>query len=168
MLNKCLILVTVFTFLVLNLCSQNLLVNLNNGQTEIYPISEVQSIKFDPNTLILNLDNGSTLSYAVNFIDNYLFSNATSVNQFEHLSSSLEVYPNPATDRVNIHFKSETNMDIVIDIVDTSGKLVERIFNGQHSNESQFVWQPTGDMVGAFICRIEADHRVITKTIIVQ
>lgn len=148
--------------------AQNLLVNLNNGATETYPVSEIQSIKFDPNTLILNLNNGSILSYAVNFIDNYSFSNVSSIDRLEHSSSALEVFPNPAKEWVNIHFKSEANMHIAVDIIDTSGKLVEQLFSGQHSSESRFVWQPDQNMTGAFICRIQSDNKVITKKIIVR
>lgn len=158
----------IFFTITSSLLSQNIVFTLDNGLTESYPISEVQSIKFNEGTLVLNFNNGSVLSYSVGFIDNYAFNNVTSLNDIGASSSSLYIYPNPTTDRVNIQFESQVRMNIAIDILDVAGKHIESIFNGQHLGLSQYVWQPDKNEVGIFICRIQSDHHVITKTIVVQ
>lgn len=88
--------------------SQNIVITLNSGSQEVYPLNEIRSIKFENDSMVIYHYDNSFLIWDVLDIDNYAFEESTQTEDFlDNKNESLEVFPNPASDVVNIVFKSQ-------------------------------------------------------------
>lgn len=152
--------------------AQDLVVSLTNGNNETFAVADINSIKFGATEMILNETNGTVNTWTIDDIDNYSFDGTTNINnESELLKENVAVFPNPATDKVNIQFNSNQTQQIQIEIVDASGKVIHQVYKGQHKEESSFVWTPQSQgSVGAgnYFCKITTENKVITQSIIIQ
>lgn len=151
--------------------AQDLLVNLNSGEIENYPISEISSLKFGTTSMILTKLDATQVTWEIDDIASYSFdeSNALTIENSEKWD--LSVFPNPAREKVTISFKSDMNENITIDIIDVSGKVITQLINGKHHSSTDVTWnvhEKTQVMPGTYICRIQTDNKLITRPIIIQ
>lgn len=148
--------------------SQSLLINLNNSSIESFPVSSIQSIKFGESTMILNQTDGTVISYSIADIDNYAFDTESSIdNSLLQTHDQLSIFPNPATDIVNIAFKTNKAEYITINIFDISGKLVAEIYKGMYYPDNQNEWRAELSP-GKYFCSILNGRKLITKPLIIQ
>ena len=165
-------------FLIATLCigslsmAQDLVVSLTNGNTETFAVSDIMSIKFGATDMILNESNGTVNTWTIDDIDNYSFDGVASIDSEANiLEENAKVYPNTATDKVNIQFNSNQVQQIEVEIIDATGKLIYKVFQGQHTDESSFVWIPQSQGKagsGNYFCKITTENKVITQPIIIQ
>jgi NADH dehydrogenase/NADH:ubiquinone oxidoreductase subunit G len=152
--------------------AQDLVVSLTNGNTETFAVSDITSIKFVATDMILNESNGTVNTWTIDDIDNYSFDGvAITDSEANLLVENATVYPNPATDKVNIQFNSNQMQQIQVEIIDAAGKLIYKVFQGQHTDESSFVWTPQSQGnagTGNYFCKITTENKVITQPIIIQ
>jgi hypothetical protein len=155
-----------------SLSAQNLVVTLTNSTTESFPVSEIQSIKFGPETMILNEFDGTVNTWNIDDVDNYAFDGVANINESATVKTDeLNVYPNPASNKVQINFSSNRSGEISIDVYDMHGRLIEKLFHGIHQDETLLTWYPKQDNAiqsGNYLIKITATNKVITKPIIIQ
>jgi hypothetical protein len=176
MKNTIKIMLTVLSFNT-SINAQNLVVTLINSSVESFPISEIQSIKFDPGTfisgtMILNKLDGTVITWSTGGIHNYSFNGVTSINETATVKTDeLNVYPNPSADLVQINFSSNWSGEIRIDVYDMNGRLVEKLFHGNHQDETLLTWNSKQNSMvqsGKYLIKITTTNKVITKPIIIQ
>lgn len=148
--------------------SQDLIVTFTNSSTQSFPVSGIRSIKFGVSDMIINQHNGTSTSYAISDINNYAFDTKMSVLNPKGTQGMLDIFPNPASDLVNIAYESTFAEDIMIDILDASGRLVKQLFKGKHLDKKEYQWKPEGIGSGAYTCRITSENKVITRPVIIQ
>jgi len=163
---------TLLVILILVSCTglfaQNLVVTLTNSTTKTFPISNIQSIKFGTSSMIINELDGTITTWNIVDIDNYAFYETTGLNeQLIAGNSQLSVYPNPASNLVNIAFSSVHSSQISIDIIDANGKIIDHIFQGKHQDGHIYQWNNSARN-GMYFIRIFTETKVITKPIVIQ
>ena len=152
----------------MGLKAQNLVVTLTNSTTETFSVSGIQSIKFGAETMILNELDGTVTTWDIEDIDNYAFDGTANLSDELNMeSSNLTVYPNPASNLVNLAFTTSQVTTVTIDVLDASGRVVEQIYQGEHQGEQTYTWNSNVKM-GTYYCRINTGSKIITKPIIIQ
>jgi hypothetical protein len=148
--------------------AQNLVVTLTNTSIETFPISSIKSIKFGNSTMILNEINGTVTTWDISDINNYDFSSSLGLNdQMNIENSTLQLFPNPSSNLVNIQFSGVQVGNIVIDILDVNGKEIQEVYRGAHQGQQTHQWL-SNSIKGTYYCRITTDTKVITKPVIIQ
>jgi hypothetical protein len=148
--------------------AQNLVVTLTNASIETFPISSIKSIKFGNSTMILNELNGTVTTWDISDINNYDFSSSAGLSdQMNIENSTLQLFPNPSSNLVNIQFSGVQVGNIVIDILDVNGKEIQEVYRGAHQGQQTHQWL-SNSIKGTYYCRIATDTKVITKPVIIQ
>jgi hypothetical protein len=148
--------------------AQNLVVTLTNASIETFPISSIKSIKFGNSTMILNEINGTVTTWDISDINNYDFSSSVGLSdQMNIENSTLQLFPNPSSNLVNIQFSGVQVGNIVIEIIDVNGKQIQEVYRGAHQGQQTHQWL-SNSIKGTYYCRITTDTKVITKPVIIQ
>lgn len=148
--------------------SQNLVVTLINNTTQSFPISNIKSIKFQSSLMILKENNGTTTSWDITNINNYSFTSSLGIDDNVFIEkTNLTIFPNPATNLVNIQFNSNINSTIKIEIIDINGRIIDQIHNGEHLDGQIYKWN-SNVQKGIYYCRLMTDYKTITKPIIIN
>lgn len=94
---------------------------------------------------------------------------STGIKQSNISIAGLEVYPNPATDHINVSF-SLTAKDIVsIELLDMQGRLVKQVFNGLLPAGTQHLpFGISGLSKGLYLCRVSGKQGTAITKISVQ
>jgi hypothetical protein len=163
-------------FLVLGLTSsaptigQNIYVHTSDGLTHTYPLIDVTSITFDGNVMNLNLITADTLSWNFSVIDYYNYDQwYVSVPEGLVLDrSGITVYPNPATEFVNVRYNMLANETVNVAVFDIRGSLIDEILSeSQTKGEHSTIWSPApGLSRGTYILRIAIGNSMFNKLII--
>ena len=94
---------------------------------------------------------------------------ANTLGMDEEFANSLEVYPNPATNLVNVSLELQNQSNVQIDIYNVIGKLVSHEVYGNNSpgviQEQINVedWTP-----GIYEIRVTMDQRTTSKKIVIR
>ena len=151
--------------------AQHLIVNLLSGQSEQYPVSEIRSIKFPANSMVLYQNDGTMVSWNIADIFNYEFdlTLAASDGALDE-SNVLKIYPNPSSDRVQIEYTGNETGDVLIEVLDGSGRLIEVLYRGPHAEKTKTSWEIRSSAVapGTYLCRVSSSSKMVTGKIIVQ
>ncbi|SRR5690554_1928252 len=154
------------------LTAQNLVVTLTNNNTETYSIADIQSIKFIANSMVLYELNGTINTWSIDDIDNYAFDGELNVSEETLITTGeINVYPNPASDKVTISYESSLSDRIIITIVDLNGKEVAHLFDGVHDQITKVEWSVKEQVnvgSGTYLCKITSANKITTKPIIIQ
>jgi hypothetical protein len=152
--------------------AQDLVVSLTNGNSEVFSVSDIMSIKFGTSDMILNESNGTVNTWAIDDVDNYSFDGTANLSDGKSLlEEDVNVFPNPASEKVNIMFTSNIAQGISIQIIDATGKLIYTIYEGEHQGEKTYIWSPQLQgkaKAGNYFCKISTENKVITQSIIIQ
>lgn len=157
----------------LTICSmaQELIINLEDGQTVQYHIADIQSLKLLTNSLAVYENDGNIVTWDIAEIINYEFDlTGLSISNELLESNILKVYPNPITNYVRIDYSGRNSEKLVVDILTIDGKLITQLFHGKHTDQTTIIWdlQSAHIIPGTYFCRITSDMKVITRKIIVQ
>lgn len=152
----------------LGLQAQNLLIALSDGSNESFPVSQVRSIKFGTCTMILRQQNGTVNAWNLDAIQSYSFSSTTQTAGSQVESSSLQVFPNPAADVVQVSYHNPTASEISVSLIDASGKELAQIFKGPHQGNQKYECQVGKIPAGSYFIQIISATKTITKPIVIQ
>jgi len=141
---------------------------LNNSEVLTVPVSEIQSIKFDNQTLNLNKTDGSTLSWLIDEISNYRFDNTTGVSHAGKKEiDQIEIYPNPSNGEATFSFSALGNQRISIGVFDLLGQQIMMIYSGKHEGKQTYNLN-TQIPSGVYVCKVIGEQRIWTKSFIVN
>ena len=163
-----------FTLAILMLTSyvtraQNqLIVTLTNGQTDVFNVSDIRSVKFVNNTMNLTENNGSQSSWNIDNVSQYAFSGASSIaSTTGSISDQVSIFPNPVSDNLSVEYWSTKTGKISIELLDLNGKVLRNVFEGTHQGKQTYIW--TKDLPsGYYLCRIISESKSITKPFFIQ
>lgn len=152
---------------VTTISAQNLIVNLNSGASETFPIENVRSIKFGTCTMILNQMNGGVNFWYLDDITSYSFDAAASIAENNLSSEYLEVFPNPSDGLFNLNYNSSKTESIQLVIVDLNGRQIQEVYKGIHNGTSTFLWQSDVPK-GIYLVQLVTETHCITQRIVVR
>jgi hypothetical protein len=79
------------------------------------------------------------------------------------------VYPNPASDRVTIGFNNANHSEVTIDLLDISGKIIERIASRELPAGMQTInWNTSNTARGMYFVRVSSNAQSITRPLILS
>jgi hypothetical protein len=100
------------------------------------------------------------------------FANSKEDESENDISSDLEetftVYPNPATEHLNVEFKQSENKLISILMIDASGRIVKNMDYSSVVGENKIELNLTGIPHGMYYLRIIGDNRNQMKKVVVE
>jgi len=146
--------------------SQNLLINQSNGTKTAYLLSNLRKISFDSGNLLIQKTDNSIGEFIISGLRSLNFSSTTTglINPFVKLSkTSLNVYPNPVVDVLNIDMSSIQNQTGKICIYTVEGMLM---LTQVISNESIVSIKLNSLQNGIYICRFGNGEEFKTTRII--
>lgn len=101
---------------------------------------------------------GDTTTMA-NDIRNFL--NGTSSVEENTSFSGLSVYPNPANADVNVTFEMKTDGEVIVDVVDLTGRVIKTVFNGNLQSGAVIQTFNTSEIAeGNYLVRISSRGNV--------
>jgi hypothetical protein len=83
------------------------------------------SVSYSIGQVVFTLANGSAGSVAQGVQQPYEISVATGTPDIPGINLSLSVYPNPATDNLTLSIENLGNADLIYQLFDTNGKIIE-------------------------------------------
>ena len=79
----------------------------------------------------------------------------------------IKVFPNPATDLVQVQFYQDWKAETSIRLFDTNGRMIKQIFQGQlDQGEHQFGVDLNGLATGSYICQVSSGEKRTAKRIV--
>jgi hypothetical protein len=141
---------------------------LNNSEVSTLPVLEIQSIKFDSQTMILYKTDGNSLSWLISDINNYRFDNVTLNPQTEEKETNqIEIYPNPSNGQVSISLLANDNQFVSISVFDLLGQEIKKIYSGINDGKQTYSLN-TPLPAGVYVCKVKGEQRTWTKSFIVN
>lgn len=84
-------------------------------------------------------------------------------------SYSVNVFPNPATDRIFVRCKIRGTEFVTVYITDSSGKIINQITERQlQAGDYQFEWTPPDDLSGIYFCYIRVGGDSYVQKVVLQ
>ncbi len=155
--------------------AQSINVYLTDSTIHSYALADVQKITHDENELALQFIEGSVLTWnfsVISFIDyNDLGLGVTDPQKPPILDFS--VFPNPASDVVNIWFESAYVGQIFVSVFDVNGRIQDVLYKGESLDGSlKLSWDgntETGKRVppGVYFCVVEFGEVRVSRTMII-
>jgi hypothetical protein len=159
-------LLLVFTGLALG--QNQMMVETTTFGTEVYPVSEIRSIKFGSTNMVINRFNGTPVTYNISDIVQYYFEDATLIgSQTSILCMSLSINPNPASEQIDIVYSNISEEYISIELIDATGRCISNIYSGWHQGNQSYN-QNLDLSAGLYFCRIIDGGKTITKSFVVN
>ena len=164
-------------FLLLGLASisskaQSMYFNYTNGTNAAYNLADVRKITFVDDEMNLQLFDGSVYSWNVSSIGHYQYDeNSIGIDELLNKANAWQVivFPNPATNLLNVRYNLPTEDQILISVFDLQGKLLFEINKG---NKAKGEHEETLDLsalpAGQYVCCISGRTNTISKNIIKQ
>ena len=144
------------------------ILTLNNGEETAVLVSEIQSIKFESQSLILNQADGNTFNWLISDINNYRFDSVTSATLAEEIETSqIEIYPNPSNGQVVFSFSNPNKQRVSIGIFDLLGQEILMVYSGMQEGKQTYSLD-TQIPSGVYICKVFGGQRIWTKSFIVN
>jgi hypothetical protein len=112
-----------------------------------------------------NTTSGDTI-YAENLT--LTLKSATALNEVLK-SAYMHLFPMPAHDLVNVQYELNQSAQVVVNLMDLSGKMVQHVFEGQQTAGAQQLRISTDALQsGIYLIQMQINGNAITKKLIVQ
>jgi hypothetical protein len=150
--------------------AQSMYFNYTDGTNAAYNLADVRKITFVADEMNLQLLDGSVYSWNVSSIGHYQYDeNPLGVDELLNKANAWQVivFPNPATNLLNVRYNLPTEDKISMAVFDLQGKLLietnvgERTI-GEHEESLDISTLPAGQ----YVCRISGQTNTISKNII--
>jgi hypothetical protein len=96
----------------------------------------------------------------------YYYSTTAGLNDYNALDNSIQLYPNPASDMINIELKNPERQEIKIELLSSTGKIVHKINEIMSSGNVKKSIDLTNIPDGIYFLRILSDQETINRKII--
>jgi hypothetical protein len=144
-----------------------LVIELTNTTTETFAVSGIRSVKFGNTSMVLYQLNGTVTTWEIGDIDHYEFKTDAEIADLHTPDrDALTLFPNPASGNVQILYHAMDPGVISIDILDGAGRQVATVYQGVHTPERTYQWNPDVP-AGVYYCRIVTETKKITKPVII-
>ncbi len=150
---------------------QGIYFEMTDGTVSTYDLWSIEKITFSQTETLLHFSDHSIETLAISEIGHYGYTIATQINAPVSEGFRINVFPNPATDWVNVSYTLPDATNLRIDIFDLQGRHIEQLFAGfQTAGEYQMMWGASGILqsAGMYLCRLTTPSFTVNKSIIIQ
>lgn len=103
------------------------------------------------------------------WVDNLAFSGTvTGLNNQESILSNVIVFPNPSADIINVDVNVQSEQNVMIELIDITGKVVIRKDAGSLQGKSKQSINVNGISKGTYIIKIVSEKATETRKIIIE
>ena len=152
--------------------AQSIYFNYTSGTNAAYNLADVRKITFVADEMNLQLLDGSVYSWNVSSIGHYQYDeNSIGIDELLNKANAwqVSVFPNPATNLLNVRYNLPTEDMILISVFDLQGKLLLEVNKGNRSKgEHEETLDISSFPAGQYVCRISGQTNTISKNIIKQ
>lgn len=155
--------------------AQSIFFDFTDGATLSYEVAEVRRTDFNGSELRLFLWDGSTFAWDMSEIRRYRFNDiSTGVDGGDTPLNPIRIFPNPSNGVVTIGFELDRTGEVIFEVFDLKGTLVERIATLQlASGAHSITWNgtgPRGEQVanGTYVCRITQGTQHASEPLIIE
>lgn len=146
----------------------SMIVEFDDGGTESYAVSGIRSFKFTETNMMVNLNDGDVSTYAIADIAHYSFALSSGlIEGVENARNVVSVYPNPASDAIDIAYENKIPELISIDLADAMGRQTTLVYTGIHHGMHTYK-QPLDLPAGVYFCRVVSQTRTLTKPFVIK
>lgn len=149
-------LILIISLGLINLNAQSILnVNNNSGSTSTFELTNIKKITFSNGNLnIINLYDGAN-SFEISAIKRLDFRSTPTSITIQAPSSNIKLFPNPASEYLNIVDKSNNEDETIIEISDIDGKLIQ-----EQSQQLPCTINISSLKNGIYFCRIKKVNKI--------
>jgi hypothetical protein len=152
--------------------AQSIFFNYTDGTNAAYNLADVRKITFVADEMNLQLLDGSVYSWNVSSIGHYQYDEyPLGIDELLNKANAwqVSVFPNPATNVLNVRYNLPTEDKISIAVFDLQGKLLLEINKGNRAKgEHEETLDISSLPVGQYVCHISGQTNTISKNIIKQ
>ena len=152
--------------------AQSIYFNYTDGTDAAYNLADVRKITFVADEMNLLLLDGSVYSWNVSSIGNYQFDeNSLGVDELLNKANAwqVSVFPNPATNLLNVKYNLPAEDKILISLFDLQGKLLLEVNKSNRTKgEHEEILDISKFPAGQYVFRISGQTNTIFKNIIKQ
>jgi len=147
--------------------AQTIYVKETSGTATAYPLSNIRKLDFAPGNITVHKTVGTSDIYALSGIRYLNFQDlTTTVAMVEKLEGTIQLYPNPVVDVLNIQQPSEGNQVCIIEILSIDGRLVYKEKQTPYKNATQI--NVSALPQGIYLCKINNGITTATTKFIKQ
>jgi hypothetical protein len=134
-----------------------------------YDLSDINKLTFASGNLTVNKKDGSQTDFALTNALNLNFSNITSIAEIKsNEQSNMLLYPNPVVNKFQICYKSLTEENVSLQIIDFQGKVIY-LQNQQSQAGINYLYIPFEKYQdGMYLCRLQHGGNIEIKKFIKQ
>lgn len=136
-----------------------------NGNSTQIAMSNLRSVSFSAGNLLLNLKTGSPVSYEISNVQSLKFLPQTLDSKSMQQNTAFSLYPNPATDYITLDFSAKKSENVMVEIVNLQGSVFYRNLFGSASIISHSV-NLSALQAGMYFCRFICANEVSTISFI--
>lgn len=120
----------------------------------------------------ISLSNGTVMEIAITDIQKITFGNFVSAPLQERVIQQLlkmKLYPNPATEFVNIEYTLPADGEVIFEIYTLNGTLLKSSNLGiQPEGNYNYRWITSGMKHGAYLCKIKQNREFVSNKVIIN
>ncbi len=135
--------------------AQTLYVNDNTGKSS-YSTSDIRLISVNETNLDVFFIDGNSTTHEMSDMKYLSFKDSetpTSLDNFQEDDGSIELYPIPVQDQLNIRFQSTTFGKLKIEIIDLDTKIQIEMQTEIEKGDNQIIMNLSGLHAGVYICK---------------
>ncbi len=103
------------------------------------------------------------------WIDNLLFAGSvTGINKVANYISSINIFPNPATEKITVELNTKIQSTITLQIIDVTGKLISENNIGEVYGKYSHELNTSGIAKGTYFLKISTNDNFEVKKIIIE
>ncbi len=123
--------------------------------------------------IILSASGTTPANNSYLYVDNLGFSGvvpgtATGITNMENYTGTISVYPNPATDYISVEMNLQKSANIILQLIDCSGKLIKEINTTDAKGNYKNTLNTTGLAKGTYFLKVQANEAKEIKKIIIN
>lgn len=144
------------------MAQNELVINQKSGLAKFYNLSSLSNLHFSNGNMIITQKSGASESIAIQNLQSMTFSQLyvsvpdTKANRI----SSASIYPNPASDQINIRFDAQESGTFEVSIFDLQGKLMKEEIVSNAKGENEISVDIKDLNTGLYFCRIQNGQEV--------
>jgi hypothetical protein len=151
-----------------NAQQEQIIFQFTDNSQQIFALDEVRKMDFTASQLRMHQLDGTILSWDFDFIDHYRYDIPTSTNEISSKLSVpvMSVFPNPASDVLNIQYEFLNKQDAELSIISLDGRVIEkrRLTSSQKGSlQVDLSYHPAGQYIVLMSCRNFNISRTVLK-----
>lgn len=139
--------------------AQTIRLTEKNGNSTQIAMNQLRSVTFSAGNLFLNIKTGTPFSYPIADVQSLKFLPQTLDRKSVTQNSTFSLFPNPVTDYINMAFPCIKTGNVLVEIIGLQGNVLSQNTFNTESN-SKYSMNLSALRTGMYICRFICGNEV--------